>query len=182
MNRLLAIIVGGLATAAFILWLCVGASALRSSSGARVVDSGAGRSVARHRSRRPRKEEEYSPLRSTIRATFCRNVSVTTWKSGELKRGLAILAIWHYADRRFHGCYWMGPSGTLYAANGDAKTYSPGLPWAPVGIDYYSVMAAARYGLVDGAKRAMRARAQATLDAAKAAEATEAEPAMRPGP
>ena len=58
------------------------------------------------------------------------------YQAGSLQGGTAVLI----ADT---GAYWV-KDGVVYAANGTAKTWSPNISYAPVGIDFDSVKEACR--------------------------------------
>ncbi len=58
------------------------------------------------------------------------------YKAGPLKGGVAVLV-------NNNGAYWV-KDGVVYAANGFAKTWSPGVDYAPTGIDIGTVEDAVR--------------------------------------
>lgn len=59
------------------------------------------------------------------------------WETGALSGGIAVLV-------HDHGAYWVDAKGTVSAGNGVAKAWSPGIVYAPVGIDITSIRRAVR--------------------------------------
>jgi hypothetical protein len=72
-----------------------------------------------------------SPAIKAVKATLRSGLSVSKFQEGPLKGGTAVLV-----DKS--GAYWVS-GGTVYAANGFAKMWSPNVSYAPVGIDIDSV-------------------------------------------
>jgi len=59
------------------------------------------------------------------------NISTFEYDAGKLKGGIAVLV-------DGDGAYWV-KDGVVYAGNGTAKTWSPDVDYAPIGIDFDTI-------------------------------------------
>jgi type IV pilus assembly protein PilM len=69
--------------------------------------------------------------KAEVQRTFLSSISAKKFRTGPLSNGTAVLV-----DDQ--AAYWV-KDGTVYAANGVAKTWSPNIKYAPTGIDIDSV-------------------------------------------
>lgn len=70
-------------------------------------------------------------VKDSMTAVPYSTVRMWDYKTGELEGGIAVLV-------NANGAYWV-KNDIVYVANGFAKTWSPGLNYSPVGIDFDTV-------------------------------------------
>ncbi len=73
-------------------------------------------------------------MRQTVERTFQTTFLTKKWQFGPLNGGTAVLVD--------NSAYWVDAADKVYAANGNAKTWSPIIDYAPKGIDIDSVTSA----------------------------------------
>ncbi len=71
-----------------------------------------------------------------VRRAVRTGIGIDPLRIGRLQDGYAILTDGDAA-------FWLS-NGTVYAANGTAKTWAPGTEWAPAGVDFSAVQSATK--------------------------------------